>query len=132
MKYLNYSLNTIVFALFMSMITACGDSDSEQQSLQEIPQYPGATRGESMEHSSFGGFIGGKLEQFSTSDSFDDVLSFYEKALSEQQPQVLSHTSELGRQTALSLHQNNGILTVTIQEFTEEGQVNITFMSVRN
>ena len=42
----------------------------------------------------------------------------------------MEHESELGRQTAISIPQKKGIITVAIQEFTEEGTVNISFMAV--
>jgi hypothetical protein len=42
----------------------------------------------------------------------------------------MDHESELGRQTAISIPQKKGMITVAIQEFTEEGTVNITFMAV--
>jgi hypothetical protein len=42
----------------------------------------------------------------------------------------MSHTSELGRQTAISIPQKRGMVSVAIQEFIEEGKVNITLMAV--
>jgi hypothetical protein len=42
----------------------------------------------------------------------------------------MNHESELGRQTAISIPQKKGVITVAIQEFTEDGTVNITFMAV--
>ncbi|MBT8365464.1 MAG: hypothetical protein KJP23_12230 [Deltaproteobacteria bacterium] len=42
----------------------------------------------------------------------------------------MNHESELGRQTAISIPQKKGMITAAIQEFTEEGKVNITFMAV--
>lgn len=119
----------IAFTVLVSLPTGCGRS-ANVPSLEDIPVYPNATEGESMEQSSPGGMMGGMLKQYTTTDSFDDVLAFYTDALNAQNPEVMSHTSELGRQTALSIKQDNGMVTVAIQEFTEEGTVNITLMSV--
>ena len=83
-----------------------------------------------MGQSSPGGMVHGNLAQFTTTDSFDQVLEFYTNALREYDPEFMSHTSELGRQAALSIRRENGILSVAIQEFSEEGTVNITLMAV--
>jgi hypothetical protein len=74
--------------------------------------------------------LSGSLSQFTTADSFDQVVGFYTDALGQYDPELMSHTSELGRQTAISMPQRNGMVSVVIQEFTEEGTVNITFMAV--
>jgi hypothetical protein len=116
--------------LLIGIPTGCGSSGGDGPSLESIPRYPNATEGESMEGSSFGNIVRGSLAQFTTTDSFDQVLEFYTGALSEYQPESMSHTSELGRQTALSIPRGDGMISVVMQEFTEEGTVNITFMSV--
>lgn len=120
----------IAFALFISIPTSCGRSSSDGPSLQDIPRYPNATEGDSMEQSSPGGIVGGKLAQFTTNDSFDEVVDFYTEALNKYDSEFISHTSDLGRQTAFSIPQKNGVISVGIQEFTAEGKVNITFMAV--
>ena len=120
----------VAFALLMYIATGCGNSNGQGLSLQDIPRYPNATEGESMEHSSPGGFVGGKLAQFTTTDSFDKVVDFYTDALNRYDPEFMSHTSELGRQTAISIPQKKGMISVAIQEFIEEGTVNITLMAV--
>ena len=101
-------------------------------STQDIPLYPNAYDGESIEGSSPGGFLGGKLEQFTTTDPFENVVDFYTDALNRYSPEFVSHTSELGRQTAISIPEKNGMISIAIQEFIEEGKVNITFMSLAN
>ncbi len=124
-------LSTVVaFALLLSILIGCGSASNAGPSLQNIPRYPNATQGESMQQSSLGGIVGGKLEQFTTTDSFDEVVDFYTEALHEHNPELLSHKSALGRQTAISVPQEKGIISVAIQEFTAEGTVNITFMAV--
>ena len=117
-------------ALLINISAGCGNSNGKGPSLKDIPRYPNAIAGESMEQSIPGGLLGGKLVQFTTADSFDEVVDFYTDALNKYDPEFLSHTSELGRQTAISLPQKNGMISVAIQEFTEEGKVNITLMAV--
>ena len=117
-------------ALLVNITTGCGNSSDGGLSLQDIPRYPNATEGQSMAQSSPGGLVGGKLEQFSTTDPFAEVVKFYTNALTEFDPEVISHTSELGRQTAISIRKKNGVISVAIQAFPEEGVVIITFMSV--
>jgi hypothetical protein len=119
----------IAFALLITIPTGCGSSGGDGPSLQNIPRYPNATEGESMKLSSPGGIVGGSLAQFTTTDLFDEVVDFYTGALNKYDPEFISHTSELGRQTAISIPQKNGMISVAIQEFTAEGKVNITFMA---
>jgi len=119
----------IVLVLLMGFSAGCG-SGGDELSLQDIPRYPNATEGESMAKSSPGGMVGGKLVQFSTTDSFDDVVDFYTDALNKYDPQIMSHTSGLGRQTAISISQKKGMISIAIQELSSEGKVNITFMAV--
>ena len=119
----------ILFALLMGISTGCG-SGEEELSLQDIPRYPNAAEGESMAKSSPGGVVSGKLKQFSTTDSFDDVVDFYTDALNKYDPEIMSHTSGLGRQTAISISQKKGMISIAIQELSSEGKVNITFMAV--
>ena len=120
----------IAFVLLISVPTGYGSSGGDGPSLQDIPRYPHATAGESMEQSSPFGMVGGKLEQFTTTDPFDEVVDFYSDALNKYDAEFMSHTSDLGRQTAISIPQKNGMISVAIQEFTAEGKVNITFMAV--
>lgn len=120
----------VAFALFIYIPTGCGNSSDKGPSLQDIPLYPDATEGETMEQSIPGGIVGGKLAQFTTTDSFDEVVDFYTVALNKYDPQFLSHTSELGRQTAISIPKKAGMISVAIQEFNEEEKVNITLMEV--
>ena len=120
----------IAFVLLISIPTGCGSSGGNGPSLQDIPRYPNATEGESMEQSSPGGIVGGNLVQFTTADPFDEVVDFYTDALNKYDPEFISHISDLGRQTAVSIPQKNGMISVAIQEFTAEGKVNITFMAV--
>jgi hypothetical protein len=120
----------VAFALLINISAGCGGSSGEGPSLQDIPRYPNSTEGESMGQTSPGGIVSGSLSQFATTDSFDKVLDFYTDALSQYDPEFLSHTSELGRQTAISIPRKNGMISVAIQEFTREATVNITLMAV--
>lgn len=117
-------------ALLINLLAGCGNSSDRGMSLQDIPRYPNSVEGKSMAQSSPGGLVGGKLQQFTTTDSFDEVVEFYTDALTGLDPKYLSHTSELGRQTAISLRNKNGVISVAIQAFSEEGTVSITLMSV--
>jgi len=128
-RILGTLLMVVTFTLFMMNITGCGDSN-EGPSLKDIPQYPNATEVESMKQSSPGGLVGGKLVQYTTDDSFDDVVDFYTDALDTHSPKLLSHESELGRQAAFTIPLKKGMISVAIQEFTEEETVNITIMAV--
>ena len=120
----------IFWALLITIPMGCGSSSGDGPSLQDIPRYPNATEGESMEQSSPGGFVRGSLAQFATTDPFEEVVDFYANALNEYDPQFISHTSELGRQTAISIPQRKGMVSIAIQELTAEEKVNIIFMAV--
>lgn len=120
----------IAFGFLISIFAGCGSSGDEGLSLHDIPLYPNSTDGATMEQSSPGGFVGGKLAQYTTFDTFDEVVDFYTGALNGYDLKSISHTSELGRQTAISIPKKKGMITVAIQEFTEEEKVNITFMEV--
>jgi hypothetical protein len=122
----------VTYALFIIFISACGSSDEDGLALVDIPPYPKATKGKTMAKSIFGGVVGGSLEQFSTTDSYEEVVDFYTEALTDYDTEVISNKSELGRQTALSIPQKNGMVSVAIQEFTKEGKVNITLMKVES
>jgi hypothetical protein len=110
--------------------SGCGLLGCGKLSTDNLPRYPNATEVESMEQSAPGGVMGGDLVQFTTEDSYDQVLEFYSDTLKCYNPEIVSHTSELGRQTAFSIERATGVSTVVIQEFTTEGTVNITLMAM--
>ena len=118
------------FSLIITIFSGCGNSEGDGLALGDIPRYPDATEGEAMAHSSFGGVVGGSLAQYTTTDPYDEVVDFYTEALANYDTEVISHKSELGRQAAISVPKENGMTSIAIQEFTEEGTVNITFMEV--
>ncbi len=120
-----FSLIAVVF--LVTIVVSCGSGDS-RPSLAEIPRYPNAVERESMAQSM--GPIGGQLVQFTTRDSHDAVLEFYTDALKTYDTKTMSHAVEGGRQTAISIPQRRGNITVAIQEFVKEGAVNITLMRV--
>lgn len=115
--------------LILLFAGGCGSSESGP-ALSDLPSYPGATQTESMEQSGMLGILGGELVQLTTSDSYGEVLDFYTAKLSDRDTEIIEHTTELGRQTAISITQDEGVITVAIQEFTDEGAVNITHMRV--
>jgi len=115
--------------LILLFAGGCGRSDSGP-ALSDLPSYPGATQTESMEQSGMLGILGGELVQLTTGDSYDEVLDFYTTELAGRDTEVIEHTTELGRQTAISITRDEGVITVAIQEFTDEDAVNITHMRV--
>lgn len=117
----------IALAMLVGISTGCGSSTGP--SLENIPHYPNATKGEAMEMSGPGGFMGANLVQMTTTDSFDKVVDFYTDALSENDTGLVSNTTEQGRVAAFSIEQKKGVITVAVQEFTKEGKVNITLMA---
>ena len=108
---------------------ACGEP-STGPSMTQIPRYPGASAGESMQASAPLGLMGGSIEQYTTHDSYEDVMAFYREALADTPNQVTTHETPLGRQTAIAIELEDGGITVAIQEFREEAAVNITLMAV--
>jgi len=113
--------------LFPVILMIWGCSRGDEPTSRDIPVYPNAHQGESMEQ---GGMMGAVLTQYTTTDSYDDVIDFYEVELAGYNTQTLSHTSELGRQTAFSISKKKGVLSVAVQEFVQEGTVNITIMGM--
>lgn len=118
----------MALALLLSMSMGCG-KPGDKLSIKDIPLYPNITAGDAMSQTSPGGFAGGGLAQFTTTDPFDDVFDFYADALAAYAPRQSSYTSELGRQAAFNIPKKKGIVSVAIQELTKEGTVNITFMA---
>ncbi len=115
--------------LIVVFMMGCGGSDSKGPSLQEIPRYPNAIESESIDQSGFAG-LGGSLVQYTTTDSYNDVKAFYIDALSDEETDVLSYKSDLGRQVIISTRQDNGVISIAIQEFTRERRVSITLMGL--
>lgn len=116
-----------IMVLFAVILMVWGCSGPDEPTSRDIPVYPNAYEGESMEQ---GGMMGAVLIQYTTTDSYDDVIDFYDVELAGYNPQTLSHTSELGRQTAFSIPKEKGVLSVAVQEFTQVGTVNITIMGM--
>ena len=110
----------MTFCLLACFLAGCGNSKKEL-SFQDIPNYPASTPEQHMEGPGIAGMPGGELIQLSTTDPFDTVVEFYSDELGQYQPEILSHTSGLGRQTALTIQQENKVITVTIQEHGRRG-----------
>ena len=125
------TMGTFVYTLIVFFVAVYGCSKEKVLSLEEIPRYPGATEVDSMEHSGMGGIMSGTLLQLATHDPYDEVVVFYHDALKGYNKEVVSHESILGRQTAIALPQENGGISVAIQEFSSEGKVHITLMQVK-
>lgn len=116
--------------LLLLFLVACSQSKEDALTLQDLPVYNNATESQTLKQSSPLGIVGGELIQYKTDDTFDEVVDYYSNALSHYKTDLLSHTSELGRQTAISIPQSSGMISIAIQEFTDEGSVSITFMGV--
>lgn len=127
MKRMQYAAVLIVWVI--GMLWGCGNAKTEL-SFQDIQHYPAATPEQSMEGSGMAGLMGGELTQLSTSDPFDSVVAFYSNELERYSPEILSHTSELGRQTAITVKQDKQVFTVAIQEHEDEERIMITHMAV--
>jgi hypothetical protein len=123
-KILFYSFILLVNALLYS----CSNETSGGPAISDIPQYPNSEQGETMQQSMLG--MSGSIQQYSTEDGFQQVLSFYEKELAQYAPDVMTHNLADGRQSAISIKNDNGALTIAIQEFKDEAKVIITFMEV--
>jgi len=121
---------TAAYALVALLVVGCGGSSPGKEAFQNLPHYPGAVATESLEQSTMLGVLSGELVQMTTSDGFDEVVDFYTTALARQDVEVLNHSSDLGRQTAISIREDTSVVSVAIQEFASEGEVNITLMRV--
>ncbi len=115
-------------ALIFFLLPLAGCGPNHGPSLAELPRFPGAVPGEAMAQSGFGGIMGGTIEQFTTTESFDDVVSYYDGQLRSKEPEIEEYTSELGRQKVYSMQRGQGMIAVTIQEFEDEDEVYITLM----
>ena len=117
-------------ALALAGVLLAGCAENHGPSMSAIPRYANSTPGEMMQGSTPGGFMGVSLEQYTTTDSFDQVFEFYREELKAMSPQVLNERCELGRMSAFAIPVEDGMITVGVQEFTEEGTVNITLSSM--
>lgn len=126
---MNVIRSVFVLVLLVSLISGgCSKSDTPEQ--VQIPVYPGAKADE--EHNAkVMGISLGMVKRVVTSDSYDNVLAFYKEQLESYNPEIITHTLEDGRQTAITVVENEaGSKTVAIQEFKKEGMVAITYMRV--
>jgi hypothetical protein len=130
-RYLKKEQGAALIALLLAAtLSAVGCGSGEGPLITDIPRYPGADLQESMAQSIPGGFMGGRLEQYSTEDAYIDVVAFYASEMSGYNPEISTFESEMGPQTSITVQRGSNALTVAIQEFPEEGVVNITFMQV--
>lgn len=120
-------LSLLVMVLLLSFIAA-GCSSSDEPSYIHVPKYPGAS--EDQEHDAkVLGMSLAKVKRLVTDDSYDEVLAFYQEHLAAYDPKELTHSSDDGRQTALTIEgDNDRTITVAVQEFKKDGKVGITYM----
>jgi hypothetical protein len=116
----------LVLLLHLGILVGCGGSPNHGPSLASIPIYPGSIGKESMAGSSPMGLMGVRLNQYTTRDTYDEVVAFYKKELGPLSPQVQSFATQFGRQISITLPQDDGVINVGIQEITEERRVYIT------
>ncbi len=122
---------SILLGWLILMLSACGGTSGPELTLSDIPIFPDAKEAASMLPTDMAG-MKGNLKQYSSSASYDDVVNFYINALQTYQTHVVGHTSELGRQAAISIRKAKGGLSVAIQELAAENTVHITLMEVTN
>lgn len=111
------------------LVCACSNddsTDSDDSLFYNIPHYPNAVKTEDMGQSM--GVVNVDLEQYTTSDPYENVMDFFTDELEGYDTKVQTYTTEMGRQTAIDVTQKQGDITIAIQEFKEEGGINITFM----
>lgn len=118
----------ITVALSVFVIAGCAKSGVDEQLVQDIPRYPNAQETESMGQSFLGGMMSANLAQYTTTDSFDEVVGFYSKALTEFETEVSTYSTEQGRQIAIDVAREKGELTIAVQEFPQDKKVSITLM----
>ncbi len=126
MKILRYSFILILFVSFVS--AGCSKSDAPEQ--VQVPIYPGAKADEELD-AKFMGMSLGMVKRVVTSDSYDNVIAFYREQLASYNPEIITHTLEDGRQTAITVVENEKkSITVAIQESKKVGKVAISYMRV--
>lgn len=126
MKILRYSFILILFVSFLS--AGCSKSDAPEQ--VQVPIYPGAKADEELD-AKFMGMSLGMVKRVVTSDSYDNVIAFYREQLASYNPEIITHTLEDGRQTAITVVEDEKkSITVAIQESKKEGMVAISYMRV--
>lgn len=130
MKICKAAAGMVFLVFFACTISSCGNSQEGKGSLDDIPLYPNATHDQTLEGSGPAKIVGGKVARYYTNDAFEDVVNFYTGTLSGYSPQIISHKSELGRQTAITMNKEEGIISVVVQELTEENKVSISLMAV--
>ena len=92
--YVNASL---LFTLLLILLAGCGSSSDTGPRLVDIPHYPNSTQRDMMAQSSPGGALSAALVQLTTSDTHDDVISFYTAALSQYETEIVTHDITLMR-----------------------------------
>lgn len=126
MKILRYFF---ILILFVSLLSAgCSNSDAPEQ--VQVPIYPGAKADEELD-AKFMGVPLGMVKRVVTRDSYDNVMAFYSEQLASHNPEIITHTLEDGRQTAITVVEDKKkSITVAIQESKKEGMVAISYMRV--
>jgi hypothetical protein len=119
--------HVLILAILLSFMQAgCSRSDDSQK--VRVPQYPGSVEDQT-HHAEIMGMKLGMVKRVITDDSYDKVLAYYKKELAHYGPIIVSHTLEDGRQTAITIKDDEtGTKTLAIQEFKGDGKVAIVLM----
>jgi hypothetical protein len=121
MKQSRIIVAVILITLFM--IVSCNKGGLEEV---QIPDYPGAVEDESY---NMGGMA--KVKRVFTSDSYEEVLSFYKEQLVQYDPEVESYVLEDSRQTKINVvSEKKRVISVVVQEFKGEDKVAIVYMGI--
>ncbi len=125
---MNIKTLAITVVLSLCVVGGCVKSGVDERLVEDIPRYPNAEETESMGQSVLGGMMSANLLQYTTEDSFDEVMEFYSEALTEFDTKISTYSTDQGRQTAIEIARKRGELTIAVQEFPQENKVNITLM----
>jgi hypothetical protein len=118
--------STVIGMLIISlMIVSC-----DKKEAVTIPEYPNAVEDQEVKAEMLGMDFGG-VRRVITSDSFDTVFAFYQEALHDYNPEIMSYALEDGRQAAFTIvDTEKSNTTVAVQEFKKEGKVAISYMHI--
>ncbi|NIP54173.1 MAG: hypothetical protein GWN61_10220 [candidate division Zixibacteria bacterium] len=116
-------MNFAVILCTLFMIANCSKDVLEEVS---IPDYPGAVEDASY---AMGGVA--QVKRVFTSDSYEEVLSFYREQLAQYDPEIESYDLEDSRQTSINVvSEEKRVISVVVQEFEGEDKVAIVYMGV--
>jgi hypothetical protein len=112
-----------VILIILFMLAGCNKGGLEDV---RLPHYPGAVEDQSY---NMGGMA--QVKRLLTSDSYEEVLSFYKEELKQYDPEIQSYVLEDSRQTRIDVvNEEKRVISVVVQEFEGEDKVAIVFMGI--